>query len=1127
MPPPVPSPFPTRTYPRCKLYLYVDGIDLTPWANKQSIQNAVAALGQGSPESFSIALEHISPDNSEFPTLTPQPLPPIRAGRVQVIYIERFSTDLGDYNTLFSGKLESLSLNDDSWPGSTVLHVSTPLKDLKTVLRAVKFTPSVEPADYHRFYALFHKWGNPDWKISPGTPNITYPLPTYTLGGGEAATVYENRTVMDILNDICQDPGNPNDTGYPVPNRNWWIYGYFKNPADPTQGLTWSVQIYRGEGYGGSWVQPISDDPRDAPTALIYDDNATIEIDYTTVVRKVHIAGAKTDSTHEAFYATGTTPEANLGIPADGWIRKVAGVDGEYDTTAISSITSWQDFDMHWQVQESYLAHDPFQGDDQEVLGVTSLQPAGGTSPDPDFPNGTWKHVYLSTDESEHNSMSRKGKKAMPHTTLYSALALIDVRAATCIERANLGHNEPGACILARAVIDGDNVLQSALTLTNTGTYWELREYSGGTFGAALNASNHATAENDQIKINCKYNRIEVYWNDVIDPDYSLEPYEFNAHETLFGIAVLDDYSSTFHTCEFTEFNVTEFWGDKAIGVGTETTGEEWFWIGYGFVFNVNGTYTLVQGGTVMESLGVGGFGAGTPVYTYAALNTYQATHGGFLPPDVPYQWIDVLIAHNTLNLGFSYDDVYQMTVVRYALPTGVGALKAQWWKQPGGAGNFILLREELNLPVSLMEWKPLPLEPATLYHQVSLKELGATFTNMGSTKNYANLFLPPADLLATMTPLEGDFPATGTIQRDWLTTYVRREKIAHAIFKELGEPRIRMTCIVGDYIKYPIGDDYQPYYIGYVIPVTNRRAGWIDHTGTGGTDDRKLLMLRGMQRIEGGAQLDKTRYRLILGDPYYDFTDPARTHLLSAGASLTPPENLELPELTGLTFGFQSATTQDGFYGEITQIRINALGTNSKGAVLPTFEFPSNDRKLQIPHNVLPPGTQFEAQHRTVAADGTPSPWSKKYGGTVPQAPPYQRPWVINFPIGQGGMEVEVGADAYEMQINEAAALAGWAIALNGPAQLSMEVEWCSDSDRRNIGDTAYASLVSTGTKPYTLLTKYAGKSNQGTDLRGWLPKAQAMNKGDWLRVYIFAVTGTPAATKGTLALNFQRVTL
>lgn len=1109
-----PSPYPARTFPDAQYYLYVDGIDLTPWADRNQLQQAALQYGQGLTETMTVTLQHVTQNVDLFPTYPPQYLPAIRAGQVPVLYVHRYGTAPGDYYTLFGGVVQHDGMGDASWAGSTTLTIATPNKMLRTQLGFVRFYPNIESNDVLRLRSLGHKWGHPDWNFSipSALPSISYPLPNYTIASGEPVTDYTDRTVYDIIMDITSDPGMSTDTGYPVPNRPWWIEPLFRNDSDPTQGVIWYFIMLPFDTTPS--YKCLSDRPVD-PDDIVYGQGATLDRDYSPVVRRVVVAG---DAHGErpagaVFDATGTTPASNVFRPSPGWVRKIAGDDGVYDTTAVDRARHYSDFDLSFQIQETYLAHDPFRGDDEHPLSVTSMY----TTRDPGFPPGRWVPVYLDTIEENHNTMARLQQTATPFALANTAISLINARAATCIERATVGHCVDGAMILARAEIDADRVLQSAIVLRAESGDWTLREFSAGSFGGVL-ASGHATAENTQIKINCKYNQIQVYFNDVIDDAYTQEDYEFNNHETYFGIGQWDFGTGISDRTTFTDFNVTEFWGDKGIGIGDLDTGDEWFWLGYGYVFNTNGTYTLVQGGTVKDTLGVGDFGTGTS-YTYAALDAYQAAHGGALPADVPWLWEDVELAHDTLALGFTYDDAYQLTTVLYDDDEGNIFRKVQWWKSSGGAAPPILLREELGINSAIIRY--IPGGPmVSWYNQVALKELGGTFTNVSSTTNYSNTFLPPASL--GLMPLQGEYPAQGVIRDERLRSYIQREKIAYAVFRELGDPKINFACDVYPPITMAGGvpQVYAPYQRGELVTVRCRRAGW-DNVGV---DTRPVLRVRSIQRMANVGP--KAHYRLTLGDAQMDITDPARSHLLKAGQARAIPYNLGLPSLVGMSYYFADPIETDQFFGDSLEVKVNAIGEQANGD-MPLLTFPATTRQIQLPVGTFPPGTAFESQHRTVSKSGETSDWSPKYTGVTPAAPSYERPYLVNFPIGNGVDVIAAsvdGTEALEIPLPEGGRIISWEVNMNGPSALQFDVQWIDPDDRAALGLAGYASLSSAGQGPYTTLIKYSGLSNHGSDLRYWDAKAQSLNAHDKLRLLVAVVNPGTTATQGTVSLYLER---
>lgn len=1134
---PVPSPFTARTYPTSTIYLYVDGIDLTPWANRQSLRAATLAYGQGEVETMQVALEHLANDPAGL--LQPQPLPAIRAGMVPVIYLRRTGTGASDYTTLFAGLVTKFSLSDASWHGATVLTISTPMKLLKMQLRAVRFFQQTTANDVERIRALGHKWSNDNFDFTLtewGTNyNVSYLPPNIYFDGqywvyNEPDKTYENRTVFDILQDICNDPGVPSDANYPVPNRMWWLDPHFKDDANPVLGLVFKLVI-------ASNVPPaepnlgfnLTDDPTDGED-LPYEAGASLEIDYQAVVRRVQVSGrAPLQAPAADTFRESDGNSLRLFAPTAGWVRKVGGTDGAWDCTGISDYESFADFDFTFQLQETYLAHDPFRGDDIQMLGVTSLYNFN----DPAFPMGYWLPVYVSALEPEQNVMARRDNRATPDKPTHSAFAGIDAQAATCIVRAHIDHNVDGATVFVRGVLDIDYELQSAVMLVKHGSNYDICEYTAGGGLNVLATSTYVAHDNDFIKINCKYDEIQVFFDDVIDNTLTQLDYTFNQHATVHGIGCWDVYGGLWYQTTFADFSVTEFWGDKAIGIGDAQTGTEWAWIGYGFVFNVNGTFTMVQGGLLRGSLGCDPPGTQAEIDAeYAALDAYQAGHGGQLPPGIPYTWGDCVLAHTQLGLAYNTDDVFQMTTVLYQDTDGSSKRKVQWWKQAGGAGEWVLMAECLGLAADIIhDGRPAmggdPGEtPAVWYHQVALKELGATFTNVGSSTSFTNTFLPPASVLPMLQELQGDYPAVGVVQGDQLNTYALREKVAAAIFREMGNPRITLTSTVRNDPAIT-GSAEEPFVRGAWTKVANRRAGWVKGVGVG--DTRPLLVVRNVQRLPDGRGGLSPKYLLTLGSATYDITDPARSHLLKPDASYFVPATLGIPELTGTSYYFADPISSDDHFGQHIQIQVRALGEAADG-VYPLYTFAATDRRMQLPPGTFGPNQQFESRHRTVGQGGVASAWSAWYPGTAPAGQPNDRPYTVNIPFGNGIDILSVPVDAssaMEVQLNEAVMIIGWAISLNGPGAVELDLEYASEAGRRDVGLGAYGSLVGLlGTKPYTVHTWGDGSANTGTSLMGWGEKRKNLKRGDWLRCVITTVdTANTTASAGTLSLTCQRV--
>jgi hypothetical protein len=718
--------------------------------------------------------------------------------------------------------------------------------------------------------------------------------------------------------------------------------------------------------------------------------------------------------------------------------------------------------------------------------------------------------------------------------TNIGAISLVNARATNVIVRGRMQRVGMGMALILRANVDPDtHVLNSAIVLyadsPAEAPVWTIGEWSGGVLTPTVygGMTLQGAPTYDTLKVHMKNNRIEVYKNDDYQSEYTLEPYGFNDEELWHGIGVLSGPDATIPVWD--DFNITTYFGDKAAGVGDALGGVDYFWIGYGVVWNTNGTTTLMQGGTPVDSLGLGDYGqAGIP-YDFGTLEAYAATHGGDMPLDVEYLWEDILLAHNALNEGYNtrYNDVWKMGCVRY-IDEGSRSLKrkVQWWLQKGGVGEDILMRELLGLDHDVIYYNSAE-DFRAWYGQVALRDLGMTFTNTVEGGQNTDLFYPTGDLADELTPLVGDFPSIGSVQSDLFVTYELRQRIGLSILRHLADPNIRMRCDVHPQPDPGHGQVLAPYQRGALVRVSNRRAGWVADHPLG--DRRRYLTVMSQQRVTAGVRGKRPTYRLTLGDINYDLTDPTRTSILISDAEGGMPESLPVPEgRRGTQFSWGAAVTQDKWHGDYLDVRVHPLN-NAQVGELPVLTFPAGVREIQLPVGMLPPDTTYEVQHRTRTKNGRVSPWSVRYTGTTPPTPAYDRPFMASFPIGDGATVIPVTAldtDMHELQLNEACAVAGWGIVQNGLGGVTVDVQYATEADRLATGLLAYASLCGLlGAKPYTSATRFSGSANSGQDLRGWEEKHLHLERGDWLRVVVTAVAPGTVATMGTVSIHLRRL--
>jgi hypothetical protein len=332
---------------------------------------------------------------------------------------------------LATGRLEAIQHTDDTVHGGMTLRFLTPLKVLKTVMEQVVFSPDPAtgyPNDVTRITRLFELAGLEGWDYTTGVSAV--PSITYQDGEGlEYLSIYERRTIEEILDDIASDPGQITDTGYPVQRRRWWISGRFTDPDDPAQGVTW-VLNYRHATETVYAGLELLDEP-DGVNAW-YEQGATYTEEAREMIRAVQIAGPtiKADLVTWQNYA-----EVNPGV---GQITKDEGTNAWGDTGAIS-VQRYKggDFEAQCTVQEFFLAHDVFWGD----LRPRLLKAARG---------GYWIHVFSAGDTVQNTMGTAGGMQARAWKPEGLARAVLDCKASTVILRAEVGNMAAGWQLIYR-----------------------------------------------------------------------------------------------------------------------------------------------------------------------------------------------------------------------------------------------------------------------------------------------------------------------------------------------------------------------------------------------------------------------------------------------------------------------------------------------------------------------------------------------------------------------------------------------------------------------------------------------------------------------------------------------------
>jgi hypothetical protein len=82
--------------------------------------------------------------------------------------------------------------------------------------------------------------------------------------------------------------------------------------------------------------------------------------------------------------------------------------------------------------------------------------------------------------------------------------------------------------------------------------------------------------------------QFQLFIDDVLALQINSET--MNEHATKHGLGIDCDADPTSYEARFYDMQATDFWGDKAFGIGSETSVTDWPDIGYAWVFNNDGT---------------------------------------------------------------------------------------------------------------------------------------------------------------------------------------------------------------------------------------------------------------------------------------------------------------------------------------------------------------------------------------------------------------------------------------------------------------------------------------------------------------------------------------------------------
>jgi hypothetical protein len=619
--------------------LWIADVDYTPWADRRSLDNAEQVAAQGVVETFGITLQNWSPTEQAY-------LPTLPQGHVPVMLVDVWGVGAEDYDTLGSGLLQTVALGDGSFGGSASIKVATPIKPLKTKLHSVVFHPEAayEPTDVARIRKLgtmiapaLTGWAFDftTYVLDPG--NVTYPDPIYPNPhdgtSGDAYTEYVEASIEDIIRNIATDPGWFTDPGYPAQARNWWIEGRWVDSTNKTLGVVWYLH-YQNIPTPASIVDLLDapDDTVAEPKALYY-AGADINIDYSTVVRRINIAGQKREPRHINWVEHIWPWKTNHGI---GFIFKKLGEDGVWDSGAVSQqIVDGGEWHVQCQTQELYLEHDTFQRDDQPELSTTNQG-----------------NLWINYD---HDAKIRiEGQLAVPkHGSGKINLSHIEAYASTCIIRAHLARNREGAAVVFRY-----KDYYNYWYVMRQGAGYGLHKVENGADGLVQTYGGN-TADMAEIKISLinsdLLNQIQVFIDDVFQDQYD-DP--FLVHETHHGL-MFDCRIAGADGGAFYDFQVTHLYGDKSFGLG-DANGTvakpmtSWIHHSFGYVFNSDGTVAIVNNGDPID-----------------VAEWYEAGQNSYAPND---RW-DIMTAE-------------------FVLSTGEKIRFVQWLKQPGGQGPWLILYE-------------------------------------------------------------------------------------------------------------------------------------------------------------------------------------------------------------------------------------------------------------------------------------------------------------------------------------------------------------------------------------------------------------------------------------------------
>ncbi len=999
------------------------GTDITAWAAK----NMRATLsGAQTADLFSISVRR-------FSLIGHLPFPVELVPGMQVYYVR--VPLVGDPELVWAARFRREGQPNDpsDFEGVFTLECTTPLNELKTVLERVVFNPTDHPTDVDRVAALLDVANIPLWMLQPGTtPSITYQLPPV----GEETTVYEAKSVEEILNELRTDPGYPGDTGYPVPARTWQIYWQFATAATPEDGVLWRLQYYSASDLGGPSADTcyyhITDNPRDTdPHDAVILSGSTYNKDPSQIVRSIHVAGPKTDPI-QPTWKNGVNVKRG-----HGQIRKNAGANGTWDAGAVSRNCRiiGGDYEAICQTQELFLQHETFQVPDSPILLRSNMKTA-------------WEHL------TTLNTLSVRGGRGRSRLATGLAQAVLDAKAATCILRSQWAVNKSGMQLLAR-VADASNYYK----LQNTGAEYTFYRVVGGT-PTSLGTLTATPADNDDLKINMIGNQFECYVNDVIK--LTVTSSNFNT-ATKHGLGIDCDVTDAY-LGEFYDLEVTDFWGDRAFGIGNEDNVTDWVDLSYGFVFNLNGTVTLVANG---------------------------------VPVGVPSD--------------FTYNDWFKIsTYLKLNMSTRAMERIVAWHKMAAAEAEWTQLHFEVtdqfvdkNNP-----W----------YVQFAAKELGSTLNNISLQKMYANQFHAPSP---PYSEVDGQHPANGIFRSDELDTFQKRQQYADAFFSMNAEPTEVFTGTVR--AKPDLEGVPWVVYPPYAVAITSVQRKWVDD---GVTDNRKVLWMKSAQWLDQGTNPDYPNYLLTATSRDLEIDLQGPRHLRNPRSKTKKPDNRAFNQQEdagdNITFSFEDPTGDENF-GRYLRVWVGPQGTDDwEDSGWPIATYDVNSSTISVPKASLEPGVQHEMRYWTEDAAGNPSDMSGAIPFTAPKQPAYTRPYGYWISGGDGVDPIPAGILSQEIVFPEAGRIIQYKIMSPDPDSgvvVKCDVLKATREGRRDVGVGAYASIAGTDL-PELPGPVAAANFNESTALTGW---SQQVEAGDTLRVEVLD-TPTPTAKNISVYIEFQR---